>query len=222
MRPLIAILLCCACSEQRSNSAPPDTLAALRAAILQRTADYPNPWDGTLERVELRQFEDDENLFVALFDSEEEWWGDFVVFCADEGEFRWIATLSDEDEPGAAYGVSARGHRLAGFPDPFVEVFWSSHMGNGAIYLYELQGRRLRKVLDATAVDAHWGDGSVFRGGKLRTVYQDVNGDGHVDVVLVGMLDEMVRDTDEILASHAISREFVWKSETRVFEPASG
>ena len=224
-RLLLALTLCAAgCGgppAEPSPRVPDDTLSLLRQAIRQRLA---GALDVTLERVELSRFEEDADLYVALFDWQARWWGDFVVFCAADGELRWTAVVSEEDEPAANYGVSARGFRLPGFPDPLVEVFWSSHMGNGSLYLYEVRDRSLHLLLETTAVDNHWGgDGCIFRGGTLSASYQDVDGDGLSDLTLSGFMDRLTLDADGdpaggVSASVPVRQTFLWKADRRTFE----
>lgn len=217
---LVLVILCSACGVHTTGPPLSGSLSALHAALTQRTSTYPNPWNGEIERIELVKFDQDEDLFVALFDSQAHWWGDFVVFCADGSDLRWVATIPEKDEPLAAYGVSARGFRLPGFPEPFVEVVWSSHRGNGDVYLYELREQRLRLVLSATAVDRERTEGSVFRGGVLSRSYADVDGDGHLDVSLTGTRDQVDPETGEVLSSRAVHRHFVWQPVGRVFAPS--
>ena len=223
MRRLLFVVALCSTSCTRgpanwSPDAQPAPLSLLRAAFAQRTAHYANPWDGTLERVELSRFEGENDLYVALCDWDARWWGDFVVFCAVNGELQWTATVSEQEAPGAGYGVSARGFRLPGFSYPLVEVLWSSHMGNGSLYLYEMRKRRLHLLLQTRAVDFHSGDGNLYRGGTLTRSYEDIDGDGFADLTLSGVVDEVTFSERTVLASRPVQETFLWNSVHRVFE----
>ncbi len=155
-----------------------------------------------------------------LFDWEARWWGDFVVFCAADGELQWTAALSEEEHPGAAYGFSARGFRLPGFPDPLVEILWSSHRGNGDLCLYELRDHRLHLLIKTTAVRSGSDHGSTYRGGALTRSYEDMNGDGIADLTLSGFEDRVESEQGAApLASQPVRQAFLWNPRSGTFEP---
>lgn len=150
--------------------------------------------DETIKRFEACVVPGVDLVYVVIYDWDPYWWGSWAVVGVDDGTVAWQAGIEGPDggPPGDGYRdnsyiVSARALKVEGYPNPLIEVFDSSHMGNGSFNLFELKGRRLIHLFSTRAYDAH-GD-TVFRGGKLNATYIDLNADGAVDIVLSGIVD---------------------------------
>jgi hypothetical protein len=172
--------------ENPSQSDP--VTRALQADQIAKDPEHP------LQRIEVSPFQGVPNVFVAIRDWQERWWGDFVVFCFEDGRIVWTASMTEEPDEQSILIV--KGVRLAGFSRPFIEVFGKTHMGNGNYYLYEICGGALRLVLKTHAVDCHWADNNLIRGEHLNPTYRDLNGDGYSDVELIGVVEQFSPDDD--------------------------
>jgi hypothetical protein len=144
--------------------------------------------DPDLERIVVAAVPGRSHTFVAICDTQSEWWGDFRCIGYRRGRVLWTASIEGE-EPGEQSIDSVRALRLGGFANPMIEVFGTTHMGHGNCYLYELRGRTLVCVLSTFALDCHE-DLNLIRGGRLDVRYEDLNGDGYQDVIFTGVIDE--------------------------------
>jgi hypothetical protein len=161
-------------------------------------------------------------LYVARCDTEPRWWGYFCVVAVEDGRLVWTASPQGDDEPGEQSIDAARGFILPGFEHPLVEVFGTTHMGNGNYYLYQLDpaARSLRLLLKTRAFDSHVGDGEAFKNRRLHPRYEDVSDDGRVDVVLEGTIEEYEEDDfdrDHLIRSRPCRKVFVWDAREQRF-----
>jgi len=204
----------------------PATLAAIRGALNERYV--PLVRDGgrdiqELARIEVSRVEGERDLYVALCDWEDHWWGDFLCFRFSEGRIDWIAENEDERTGTScdAYGVSIRGLRLRGFEGPIVELFESSHQGNWPLLLYELRGRRLHRLLETYAVGHYLGFGEdlVYRGRSLNPTYSDLDGDRFTDLTLLGTVERIDPETGAILETIRVRDTFLWDPISSCFHP---
>ena len=176
-------------------------------------------YDQPLKRLEATAVPDSEDLFIAICDWEDHWWGEFICVKVEDGKITRKAKFENEDDaPDEQSVLSARPFRDSGFENPLVEVFGQTHMGNGSLYLYELRGDTLHLLLKTRAVDSH-DDGAVIRGGALSAEYRDLDGDGHTDVRLSGVIERTGDDSDDGAgagggmpppATEEVEKVFVW------------
>lgn len=159
-----------------------------------------------LARVEVSPVPGRPDLVGAICDYQDSRWGFFSVYCLAGGAVHWEATAGSLEEESVH---KARALRVPGFPGPMVEVFSMTHRGNGFLYLCELRGRSFVTLLKTRAVDAHV-DGQTFREWCLEPDYVDFNGDGSIDVVLRGEIDEWDEKGDVVLRSRPCRKVCLW------------
>ena len=152
------------------------------------------------------------------------WWGFFGLYKYKVDSIVWAAQIADAPEEQSVDSV--RGVALKQMSGPVVEVFGQTRMGNGSLYLYVLQGRDLKLLLKTRAVDYHK-NFDLFRGGKLKVNYKDVNGDGSTDVILTGVVnyfDDDGPNPEMVIGSKTCKKVFVWDEKHNVFlkDPAMG
>lgn len=156
---------------------------------------------------ELREIEDievkiyDGSVFLAIIESQKDWWEDLEVGRLVNGSIKW---LEIENPPTENSILSARFVNLKGFDSPILEVYGETHMGNGNLYLYKVDSDKLSLIFKTYAVDEYYnhrwapenykkyGYGTcseIYRGGKLLASYNDLNNDGVSDIVLTGITD---------------------------------
>ena len=157
-------------------------------------------------------------LYVSLYDWITEWWGSFACFEFKDGAIQWTAICSQP--PREQRILAVRGFQLRGFSSPVVEVLGQTHMGNGDLYLYLLEDKQLRLVLETRAVDRCNQEDWVFRGGMLTISYPDFNKDGVAEVMLEGVRDRLAENEfigSTPIESHPCRRVFVWHPAFGVF-----
>lgn len=174
--------------------------------------------DPTLKTVKVTQATGWPGRFVAICDWEDAWWGTFACVTDRRGHLSDV-TLEGEPEqfPTEQSIAKIRALRHSSIPNPLVEVFGMTHMGNGSCYLYEWQGDRLRPLLNTWAVDSH-DDGRVIRGGFLNLAYEDVNADGHADAVFTGIIDDIEESGEKVIGSHSFRKVAYWNPDGRSFD----
>ncbi len=147
-----------------------------------------------LQRIELYRFSSRSDWFAAVCDWETNWWGDFIVFEFADGKINWVADCPRM--PTEQSILSIKPIALPGFEGPCLEVYGTTHMGHGNLYLYHFNPttRTLDLILETFAVDRHQ-DGTLIRGGKLTPVYympSRLRTKGNV--VIVGIVDYYPKD----------------------------
>ncbi|MBS0266932.1 MAG: hypothetical protein JSS02_33705 [Planctomycetes bacterium] len=182
---------------------------AVTAWHVQQTPDAP------LEQVKVFPVPGRPNFILGICDYERAWWGYFGLFERHQARIVWQAKC--EDEPTEQSIHSLRGLQLSGFEQSVIEVFGMTHMGNGNLYLYELQGHTLRLLLKTRAVDGHWGDGEIFRNSRLEPNYSDLNGDGIADLTLKGEIEEQTENGQKVESLRLCQKAFLWNVESHTF-----
>lgn len=196
--PICLFLLLAGCVKQAGqvNGAPSsqqrasveDAARAIRGWQAQR-----NP-EAQLVRLEVVTIDVQTGWFAALYDWQEGWWGG-VCFLRASGQQLDFFELT---EPSEQSMHTIRTVNLRGFPLPVVEVLGKTHMGNGSLYLFELEDGKPHLMLKTRAVDFNHG-WEVLVNGLLERDYRDLNNDGFDDLVLTGtaLLREQVREVDD-------------------------
>jgi hypothetical protein len=99
----------------------------------------------------------------------------------------------------------------------FLEVYEETSKGNGAIELFQLSGDRLSLLFEARGVDEH-DDGFMYDGGILNATYYDLNGDGHFDIELQGMvIATQLAENEKSTWPRKCKRVFLWDSNRKSF-----
>ena len=179
------------------------TAAAIRAWHL-RTEPEPLP------HVKPCRIGHDSNLVAAICDYQLEWVGFFGVYHLTDGRVDWQAQTDHEPSEQAIH--SLRVLELPGHRHPLLEVYGITHMGNGALYLYELRGARLILLLETRALDFN-ANPVQFKDGTLEPDYRDLNGDGVADLTLTGVLEDRGEKEDTFVSSRPCRRVFLWHRE---------
>jgi hypothetical protein len=151
----------------------------------------------------------DSLLVAAICESQRGWSGFFGVYHLTDGRVDWQAYAEHEPIEHSIHSL-----RVLDLPDrrcPVLEVCGITHMGNGALYLYELRKNRLTLLLKTPAVDFN-PDPEQFKEGMLGAAYRDVNGDGFADVTLTGVIEEWDEKGNSLVDSRQCRKVFLWNS----------
>ncbi|MEK7618888.1 MAG: hypothetical protein AAB416_01440 [Patescibacteria group bacterium] len=180
-------------------------------------------------------------FFYAIVEWRKDWWESLRV---GKKESNGVTLITIDREPDEQSILKAEFLKLKGFERPVLEVYGQTHVGNGALYLYEIGETSARLLLLARgAVDAHVDGaknpenlerygydecGEVFKDGALKSDYRDLNGDGISDLRLSGIADMLCEenriegnssaDSRQITVAHRRKeRVFLWNPEFRQF-----
>lgn len=167
---------------------------------------------------------DDKSIIAINHESEFRWWGMLKVVNRSGDKVNWVASVPESYvENRGHYVLSMRWVFLKQLNQWVLETFESTHMGNGSMWLLALEGQKLRVLMQATAVDHHWGDtaGEIFRDGRLAVEYVDDNPEKPVGVKLYGIIDTLA-DDNKISASRNVSQLWLWDSARKVFVKNTG
>ncbi|MEK7607691.1 MAG: hypothetical protein AAB484_02075 [Patescibacteria group bacterium] len=158
-----------------------------------------------VEDIEIEHSQVKPSLFAAVIVRDLDWWEDLKLGTWDGGRLKW---LKIEEEPTEQSILSFRFIKLTGFTNPLLEVYGSTHVGNGNLYLYEIKGKTAHLIFKERAVDSYpdgrqskedfekygyYGCGEIYRGGKLAVIYE-INPDRTVKVKLSGIQDVYCED----------------------------
>ncbi|MCC6741168.1 MAG: hypothetical protein IT452_19160 [Planctomycetia bacterium] len=139
-----------------------------------------------LKLIELTPVPGAPDVVLARCDVIPGWDGFFAVYGIRGGRVEWQARC--DREPDGAFIRQVRAITLKGFVDPVIEVYDETHCGNGSLRLYLLRGRTLAQLFATRAVDDNDSDSLVLENGVLFSEYRDLDGNGHDDVILSGVL----------------------------------
>ena len=180
------------------------------------------------QRVTFSTFPDDKDIVAVNCQVSEDWTGGLLVFHHTGDRIDWFAKLPDAYLKGAGdYVMSCEWRHLDALNLTLLEVFDSSHTGNGSLWLFALEGHELRLVLDASrAVDRHHEHSSggipsvvssrVFEGGQLNVEYPVPKGSKYEIVRLAGT-EIALDDDDKVLSKKPILATWTWDLGKRVF-----
>jgi hypothetical protein len=115
------------------------------------------------------------------------------VFIEGDGGYGTFAAITRRQPGGLILikileGFGANGEVLQVNPktidgSDYLEVYAATSKGNGDVQLFELRGNNIKLVFRARGVDQHQ-DEDEFEDGIIQASYQDINHDGHFDIVL--------------------------------------
>jgi hypothetical protein len=178
--------------------------------------------DNNLQAITVFPVPDQPALCLAICDSVRQWWGFFGLYELKDGQVTWQAECPDQPTEQSIRWL--RGLKLGGFSHPIIEAYGQTHMGNGYLYLYELDNQKLVRLLKTRAVDCHLGgDGQTLKNDRLMPEYPDLSGNGVADLLLTGEIEQHGRDDDKanenvVLSTHPCQKAFLWNPKTRQFE----
>ncbi|MES2440682.1 MAG: hypothetical protein V4584_16570 [Verrucomicrobiota bacterium] len=165
---------------------------------------------------------------VAVYSEREaRWWGQLSVYQRRGDVIEWRYSYPDSyEEFRGHYVVRFRWIQLKQTEKPILEVIESTHMGNGSLRIWELDGRTLRLLLEATvrgrfsdppAVFGVPQEGEAsFAGGHLAVEYQRPSGQEFDSIHLRGSIQ--ITDMEgKVLPSRRYEQVCRWDSTQRKF-----
>jgi hypothetical protein len=142
---------------------------------------------------------DHPNIVAVYCEREPEWWGRLFVYQRSGDAIDWRYSYPDSyEEFRGHYVVRYRWIPLKQTDKPVLEVIESTHMGNGSLRLWELDGRTLRLLLETTVRGRFWDPPAVFgvpehgearfEGDHLTVEYQRPSGQEFDSIHLTGSI----------------------------------
>jgi hypothetical protein len=176
--------------------------------------------DSALRDVKIARCKCNPNLYLAILITEVHWWEQFELINFKNGHIQWKAYI-DTLNTGQAI-LSARQISLKGLPFPLFEIFDHTHRWNGFYYLYRLDGKKLKKIAETRAVDCcfdgdliighHYECSIVYKNDHLTPIYQDLNNDGYVDVILKGTIQIFAEDDKTLLRQYPAQKVLIYNN----------
>jgi hypothetical protein len=110
------------------------------------------PQIAKFKRTTLMPHPEHNGIIAANCETELEWWGRVRVFHHSGDKLDWIATFpQDYTENCGHYVLDCKWHHLEKLDMWVLEIFDSTHMGNGSLWLFTLEGHKFRLLLHTTA-----------------------------------------------------------------------
>jgi hypothetical protein len=171
---------------------------------------------------------DDHRDIVAVYcEREPQWWGRLFVYQRRGDAIDWQYSYPESyEEFRGHYVVRFRWLSLKQTDKPVLEVIESTHMGNGSLRLWELDGRTLRLLVETTVRGRFWEPPAVFgvpeygearfEGDHLAVEYQRPSGQEFDSILLSGSIQ--IADIEgRALPSRRYEQVYRWDPVKRVF-----
>jgi hypothetical protein len=168
-------------------------------------------------------------VFAANCEDDPGWWGRFSVFHEADGKIDWVAKMPPLYLQWEGMFIVSLAWRQFERPNLTVlEVVTSTHMGNGFLWLFALDGHQLRPLLHTPALgfadspalrkDLPAGETKFTKPVTIRYSHPKFGG-GDVTVQLTGTVVVENADTGQLLARKPIRQVWIWDAKDRVFLP---
>ena len=210
-------------------------LGVVGRVMAKNTSTKNQDWAGEPFSSQFEKFEtvtvvphpSDKSIVAANCERAKQWWGEIRLFKHLGDKIEWTAVFpKDYLESRGTYVVSCRWVPLAMLKQPALELIESTHMGNGSLWLFELNGKELRSLLHTPVRGYYWQPEAVFgvpREGEARYVGAHLNveygkeeGAEFESVVLTGEVS--IQDlTGKELPTKSYEQRCIWDSDKRVF-----
>jgi hypothetical protein len=169
----------------------------------------------------------DRTIVAAYCENDPQWWGHLRVFKHKDDKVEWAAVFPHE-YLGSDYVVSYQWLSLGMLDNDVLEIIGSTQLGNGSLWLFELNGRELRPLLNIPVRGRYWNPGSEFAvpdsgeasfaGDHLKVEYQKEPISKFESVVLTGTVS-IIDMTGKELPSKPYLQQCTWNENTRIFIP---
>lgn len=249
---LISSLLLTGCSMPTSNSKKVD--AEKPAVTNLETGKERTPTKKTIKKY-LKENEEYQDIFQDIRENEihiEEkiFQGETLYFFLYTPDNSWSTTLYQiHEENGEILGLDYISEGATDYfnfdvisisEGDFITVYSASHTGNGNLVLVQMDETEERNIgalpdYELYAIDSHYEEmqlnhnpvvSKVFDNGVLTPEYQDVNEDGHTDIVLKGVIQEYEYDEENDMQNMTQAEEvcqvYEFDPENKTFTLRSG
>lgn len=184
---------------------------------------------GKFERTSFVPHPGDAGILAVCCETSLSWWGSVYVLHHTADQVDWVASFPKEyTENHGHYILSSQWRRLERLNLWVLEIFDSTHMGNGSLWLFTLAGHDLRLLLHATARGRHLQPPADFKVSPLTEIqliephleadYRTL-GNATTDVesvFLTGTLAVQNQD-DKELSRIPYAEIWTWDAERRIF-----
>ena len=208
-------MACCGClmTACGGSISPTAAITKYHNSVL---GQHPNV--GEPSYVVVESFHDgQEDIYLAIVDWERQWWGSWYCFGMNEQGLTWVARGGGVDEASV---LDIAGGVRVGHQGALIEVYGTTHMGNGSLYVFRLEQKNLKLLLETWAVRQGTSFGSTLHHGRLGSSWSDLNGDGVDDLTLHGkaLIFDPENDKQDVpLRVEEVRRIFIFDSKMDTF-----
>jgi hypothetical protein len=179
-------------------------------------------------RVTFTPHPNDPALLAANAEETPSWWGEARVFHHVGDRIDWAARFPAEYlEKRGHYLLSCEWRYLEGLQLWALEIFDSTHLGNGSLWLFALEGRDLRLLLRTVArgeflrrpaglIVPEFGTARLVED-HLRAEYRALPGGPGETIVLTGRIAAMDAE-GKTLSEEACEESYTWDASQRIFQ----
>lgn len=180
------------------------------------------------KRTTFRTHPEDKNITAINCETGLSWWGKARVLHHTGDKIDWIASFpASYLENCGDYVLSCEWRYLEKLQMWILEIFDSTHRGNGSLWLFALEGHDLRILLHTRAVDSHHEHAQrgqpptapaseVFRNGRLNVDYRVSEDIPQEAVYLTGTI-VVLDDEDRELSIKPYTETWTWNAGKRIF-----
>lgn len=168
----------------------------------------------------------DRQVFAANCESDPGWWGQFCVFHQAGGIIDWVAKAPPlYHEWEGHYIPSLNWWHLDNLDMDVLQVITSTHMGNGLLWIFALEGRELRPLLrapgcgfaDSPALIAGLPDGEAKLDEPVEMEFKTPPGGEAETLQLTFKVVVREPNSDTVLARRTTIQTWLWDSKERIF-----
>lgn len=160
------------------------------------------------------------NVFLVLWD-DGFWFKSFRIIGVKDGVLLWTAASDPQSEWGDRTILSAEWKVLTNIGITALEVYTSSHRGNGEYLIFALKDQKLKGLLAARSIgnlEEQLPQGSLSVHIERRAKVISPQEGAFEQIELKGLAQYSAKDSTEIVKTETLRQVFQWNSSKKIFQ----